>query len=135
MNNSKKFFISTKKIYIGILIIFLFCAFLYFFYRKSIIENAQSEGPAKVRIKKFNNKNKKTYPGIKVIGEGDYNPLYKKLVDYQIENSNPMNLVKNVKNVKHTLITFDKKITVLIALEYLNKNSLDLGIAQYSPST
>ena len=140
MNNSKKFFISTEKIYISILIIFLFCALFYFFYIKIIIENASSRRKKLAKgiinkINKINNKNKKTYPGIKVIAVGNYNSLYKKLVDYQMEKQNPNNLVKNVKNVKQILITFGSKIKVLKALEYLNANSQDLGIAQYTPST
>jgi hypothetical protein len=138
MPNSKKNFISTEKFYISILIFLLFCAFFYFFYRKNIIENVQSKKLSKGiinKINKINNKNKKTYPGIKVIAVGNYNSLYKKLVDYQTKNPNEKNLVKYTRTSKNKLIIFDKNVTVSRALKYLNANSADLGIAQYLPST
>jgi len=141
--------LKSKKIFISILIIFLFCAFFYFFNRKYIIENAENmQSPQDInsmneKIVEINKKNKDKYPGIKllprkksILYKGDnFNDLYRKLVNKykkEVDNYKKNNiLVKNLK-IRNKSISFDKKVKVIEAIRYFNENIADLGIKAYS---
>jgi hypothetical protein len=131
--------LKSKKFFISILIIFLFCAIFYFFKRKYIIENARNKKNQKNKknkksfnaIANINAKNKDKYPGIKLLKGNNFNDLYRKLVDkYKDKKKNNM-LVEKLK-IRNKSISFGKNVKVVTAIRYFNDNIADLGITQYT---